>query len=391
MRTCNRVIVLFFLIGLGCGIAFDLLYRFGVNELFFYSFIGTAALMYCLSYNGEESYRLVITSLIAALIVSLAFFSFDWHLLNELNRQSLSFMLAFPVYFYAVHAFHYAFHCEHGLNTNYQRLFSAIWNTLPLLLIAALFAFLSSALIFLLAIILQAVHMTWIWSIYMDYFETYLIITIALFFAGISIGVVQIQILHQVRYLLLRMMYYLLPFLAFITILYFTLYWINLFRGLSPLIPTLFIVLPLALMGLIFFNAYFQDGKERMGYPLFIFYLIKVYRVVLFFITLMMVYELSMHFYIFPNLLIFMLVVSLFNLACAVSVFMPNDMERQKIAKANTYIGLFFIIFMFLLNNPFIPAKHYVNPYEKWPDGIYVKKGLKVIEENIKSLQSTSD
>jgi hypothetical protein len=387
MKIFNRMMFVFMLIGLGSGLLVDILYRFQVFELFFYCFILSAALSFCLCYNEDNIFRLVLTSMVTASLVSLPFFSFDWNVLEDLNRQTFSFLAAFPLYFYCIHAFHYNFHYENAIKLNYKQLFLAFINTISLVIIAASYLVIVNAILMLIAIVFKSVNFSIIWDIYLYYPHMLFLLNVVLFFIGLSIGLIHSHLLDNLRYFLLRLMHLLLPLIAVVTMVYFFLYWFHYILGNASFIPTFYIVLPLCFLGLLFFNGYYQDGENKESYPWFVDRTVKVYRIVLFFITLMLCHVVWLHAYLFPNLLLFMAVIIALSFLYALTVFMPDNMEKRMITKFNTSILLFFVTMMLILNNPFVPARIYTSPTDKTDNFMEIKK---TIEKNIDELKKTT-
>ncbi|QBR84136.1 DUF3421 domain-containing protein [Legionella israelensis] len=359
MRSFNKIIGIFTLVGLLVGILLDLLWRYDVTAVFSYSLIMIASLLFGLAYNDQNSLRLIICSFFSALILCLPLIPINMSNTILFNEQVVTFLCAFPLFVYVGHSFHYAFHHDNSIRQiQYSSLFAAVWNTLPLLLVASIFLCLGNLLILLTAFIFKTVNSTFLWNLYFHNFHFTIIRYTTLFFIGLGIGQQSVKTVYSLRYLLLRMMYYLLPFLALISVIYFILYWIHFIAGGKEYINPLTILSPLVILGIIFFNGYFQDGEARSEYPKKVIISLKVYRIILFFLTVMLVYHVIKQISVPVNVGVYLLVLVFYGLTYSLTTVFSEEKERQLIRRYNIFIALFFLIALFILNNPLKPINY---------------------------------
>lgn len=361
MKSFNKVIALFALLGLLLGISLDVLWRYDITAVFPYSFISLTALLFGLAYNDRHILRLLMTSFLAAFVLCLPLMPIG--LLNSalINEQLITFLCAFPLFVYVGHSFHYAYHHDRSINNiKYSTLFAVVWNSLPLLFIAGVFLFLGNLLIMLTAFTFKTVNSTFLWDLYFNDWHFRLIRHATLFFIGLGIGQQSVKTVYSLRYLLLRMMYYLLPFLALISALYFILYWIHVITGGKEYINPLAVLSPLVILGIIFFNGYFQDGRHRSEYPEKLVFLLKIYRFVLLFLSLMLVYQVLKLTSVPLNVCVYLLAIVFYGLAYSVTSVFSEEKERRLICRYNILIALFFMFALFILNNPLKPVNYMI-------------------------------
>ena len=153
------------------------------------------------------------------------------------------------------------------------------------------------------------------------------------------------------------MMNFLFPFLAFISMLYFILYLIHNLTENEEHNNPLIILIPLVSLGILFFNANYQDGsaETESNLPSWLNLALKIYRVVLLLLTLMMVYRILHEFSLDINVIIYLATLILFSLIYALTAWVSKDKEKIGIQRGNLYTALFFLIILFLINLPYIP------------------------------------
>lgn len=332
-----------------------------------------SALLFGLSYNGHHGWRLLTYSILGALFLCWPLFlSVPDFLSSHPNPPAqslgevaekvqgalhlLSYLIGFPLVFYVVHAFFYAMYREQKLFPSYQQLFLAVWNTVPLVSTAILFLLLAQGLIYLTALIFQSTGSEQPWHFLVQNHHFQLISTAMLFFIGIGIARQNESLINQLRQLVLSIFYYLLPFLSLIILLYLVLF---LIFGHSPsgIMPTLII------LGIVFYNAYFQDGSNERPYPLLIGLLIRAALVVM--AILAYIYTKHLLLYIIPpslfplNIGLYIAVVVGYAFVYATAALFPTHMEIAIIKKANIGIAVFFVFLMQCANNPWKPIGNY--------------------------------
>ncbi|MDP3560088.1 MAG: hypothetical protein Q8R79_07070 [Legionellaceae bacterium] len=330
-----------------------------------YIFVTLFCWLYALAYNGLQAVRLMITSLVTALIMTLPFIGGQiYH-----DSGAATFVCAFPLMMYMAHSFHYAYHVDNRWPVSYPSLFSAVWNTLPLLITAAIFATLAKGLIFLSALSFQALGSDTIYNLYMN-MDVWFIGNITLLFIGLGIAHQNIHIINSMRFLLLRIMYYLFPLLALVSILYCILFVAHhVITTLSytslahtnlpfPVLKSLSTLCSFVILGILFFNASFQDGEVACDYSKIMHYFFKIYRVALFILASFMTYQM---FYYIPLNLNAMVLVIFSLLYCSVyawTAFLSPPKDRTCLLQSNIYLALCFIVILLVINNPIMPLGH---------------------------------
>ncbi|MCW8442744.1 hypothetical protein OQJ05_01605 [Fluoribacter gormanii] len=351
----KKGIYLFALIGLLLGFALDGLIRNEITKVFDYALIGLFTLLYTLAYNEKSSFRLITSSFIVALFLSLPLLPLEARFTSIHLEHWFTFLCAFPLFAYVGHSFHYAYHHDNTWRISYNSLFAAVWNTIPLLFVASLFAALANLLILLGAFIFKTVGNDFLWALYSENLHFQLISHTTLFFIGLGVGQQNIKIIYNLRFLMLRMMYYLFPFLALISTVYFILYLSHSVVGGEEYINPLVILIPLTALGIIFFNAYFQDGSIESGAPSWLKLLLGIYRVILFLLVLMMTHKIFQSYSVDVNVVICIITGILFSLTYAITAWFPETMEQKWVRIGNIGSALYFIIALFLLNLPYMP------------------------------------
>ncbi|WED44424.1 DM9 repeat-containing protein [Legionella cardiaca] len=362
MTETKKGMLIFLVLGLLLGSVTDILHYFNNTNSFFYSTILLFCLFYGLSYNEKNNFRLILTSLGLAILLASPFIPLHLSLkptLSELANnleQIISFLILFPLVAYVGHSFHYAYHHDNSWRMRYPTLFSAVWDSFILLIAASIFSGIAKLLLILAAGMFKTVGNDLLWNLYYNNFNVYVLINTVLFFIGLGIAHQHKKTIHSLRFLLLRMMHFLLPLLAVISIIYFLLYLNAIAQPVqNTLIAPEYLLASLVIIGIIFFNAHFQTGNEQIHPSLWLSLLLKVYRVVLFCLCAILSYRL-IQFYSLPiNFGLCLLVALLYCASYANAAFMPADIQRRWITSGNKIIALFFLLAMLLLNNPFYP------------------------------------
>ena len=353
--SSKKGIYILALVGLLLGVLIDFLLHEASITIFYYSFITLFGVLFALTYNDKHVIRLIGTSFIFALFLSSPLLPLKIDLGTIHYLHLFTFLIGFPFLIYVAHAYHYAFHHDNNWRVNYSTLFAAVWNTIPLLFVSTIFSILANLLIMLGAFIFKTVGSNYLWDLYLFNHDFKLITNTTLFFIGLGIGQQNIKIIYSLRYLMLRIMYYLFPFLALISGIYFVLYLIHYFSGGSDYLDPLFILLPLTGLGIIFFNAYFQDGCIETEYPVFVRFSLRVYRVILFLLVVMMAVKILGNYSLDINLFIYLLVAILFCLTYALTAWFNEEKEKKWIRIGNISIAFIFSMVLYLFNLPYMP------------------------------------
>ena len=361
--TFKKSIFLFALIGLLLGYVLDYWITYQHSILFYPVFISAFCYLYVLAYNGENVLRLIGTSFIAALVLSIPLIGINLNDFHEIDFRLISFLIAYPVFIYIGHCFHYAYHHDNSLELNYSTLFAAVWNTILILLVAMIFAFLSNMLLMLAAFIFKTVGNYYLWNIFIVDTHFRLILNTTLFFIGVGVAQQNIEIIYSIRFLVLKMMYFLFPLLALISIIYFILYLINSFSVVPEVVDPVLVLLPLIILGIIFFNAYFQDGTTDQDIPAWLKIFLRVYRVILFILVLMLSYKLLQKTPLSFNCLIYLFMAVLLSFIYAVTALFSEEKEDEWITTGNVGVALLFMAVLFFSNLPYIPVQYTTNQY----------------------------
>lgn len=353
----KKSICLFAMIGLLLGFIIDVWGRYQNLALFSPAFVSIFSFLYALAYDEKNVFRLIGSSFIVALFLSLPLLGLNFNSPTFNDLHFISFLVLFPLFVYIGHCFHYAYHHDNTWRIDYNTLFAAVWNTILLLFVASIFAFLGHMLIMLAAFIFKTVGNLYLWDLFWINPHFRFIMSVTLFFIGLGVGQQNIEIIYSMRFLLLKMMYFLIPFLAAISTLYFILYLGHLSSAEKEYINSLTVLLPLTLLGIIFFNAYFQDGTTYKDVPPWLRISLRVYRVILFILILMMSYKIVHEISLDINGLIYLFMVVLFGFTYAITALISEPMEQKWIRIGNVSTALFFIIALFLVNLPYAPVK----------------------------------
>ncbi|HAU1514915.1 TPA: hypothetical protein JBI69_08255 [Legionella pneumophila] len=355
--VAQRHLYIFTLIGLLLGVTVDILIRYNNTTAFIYSVVTIFGVLFALTYNNVNLSRLIGTSFLLAFFLSVPLFPLKMDYSTKDYFHFFTFFVGFPFFIYVAHCFHYAYHHDNTWRVSYSSLFAGVWNTIPLLFIAFVFSSLANLLIALGSFVFKTVGNNYLWDLYFYNRDFKLISSTTLFFMGLGVGQQNLNIIHNMRFLLLRIMYYLFPFLAAISALYFILYTFHSISSSQEYINPLIVLIPLTTAGIIFFNAYFQDGTIKSDYPSWLKLSLRVYRVILFLLALMMTYKILSNFSLDTNAFIYLLVAVLFSFTYAITAFLNENQEKQWIYMGNIGTAIFFIVTLFLCNLPYIPVE----------------------------------
>lgn len=348
-------IYIYLVLGLLLGVFWDYCIRVHIQSPFVMVFITLFAMLYALTYDEKNSVRLVGTSAIVALFLSLPLLPIQIGVDPAHPIHFVNFLVAFPLFIYVGHCFHYAFHRDNSLVMQYRSLFEGVWNTMLLLFVAGFFSTMAMMLILLGAGIFKTVGNDYLWDLYYNNNHFRLILNMVLYFLGLGIGQQNSQVIYNLRFLLLKMMYYLFPILAFISVLYCVLYIVSFATGGEVPIEPLVILIPLSILGIIFFNAYFQDGEAENPAPEGLKLFLRIYRVILLVLVVLSVYKIMKDFNIETNMMLSLLTGLGFASSYGLTVLMEGEEEKKWIQKGNVITAWGFLLILFLLNLPYLP------------------------------------
>lgn len=351
----NRDMLIYLSLGIISGAILDLFYHFKIENLFMYMLINLTFLLFGFSYNGKSTTRLIFTSFLVALFLSFSTIATLLHIKPVSLEHLILLFSAFPLFVYATHCFHYAYHHDNSYSFKYPTLYSAVWNTLPMLLISLLFLCLANGLIILFAFSFRTVGIEAVWDFYWNNIDYEIFSNTFLFFIGLYLVKQNITIVDNTRHILIGMLKFLFPFLMGISILFFALYLMHYLVQGQEYINYLYILIPLVSLGIIFFNAYYHEGKDYAHEKNFLLWMRRIYLPILFMLTLFMSYKISRDHLLDCNALVDIFTLILFTAFYALSVFSPVKDQNKWIEKGNIASALFFLIGIFLLNLPYTP------------------------------------
>ncbi len=372
MRNFRKALLIYLSLGLLLGGLWDIFWWLHLSKhapvnflssLPLYFGLSIFCLTYALSFNEKHNIRLMVSSFFVAALLSLPFFIIQHFYIPAIRSldlpdndlRLLSCLLLTPILIYVGHSFHYAYHQDNTWKVSYSSLFAAVWDSFVLLTIAGAFAQISTFLIFLATVLFDSVGFNTLKIIYFNgYFN--LVLHSILLFIGIAIAQQNHKMVHNLRFLLLRMMQFLFPLLAVISIVYFILYVVALVfppggEHFTP-IPLLAVMI---LLGIVFFNACFQTGTDSINFPNWVLFWLNVYHVVLFCLTLELIH-LCLTSAVLPlNVILLLMIGFLYTLSYASSVFLQSRQKAHWIRASNISIALFFLVSVLIINNPIHP------------------------------------
>lgn len=208
-------------IGLALGIIIDQIIHRDDLRVVHYIFPSLIAYLYALTYNGEHSIRLAITSTLTALLLSLPLAPYMLGDEPQHFNHVICFVLIYPLFVYIGHCFHYAYHHDSKLKVSYKSLYTAVWNTFPHLFLATLFLALSQIILGFGALVFKSIGSMFLWDLCFNNLHFRIITNVLFFFIGMNICYQNISVVYNMRILIMRAMFYLFPFVALISISYF--------------------------------------------------------------------------------------------------------------------------------------------------------------------------
>lgn len=366
MTSEKKNTLLFLILGALLGGVFDILKFFQFSSPFIYTSLFFSFLFFALCYNAKHSLRLILSSLITAMVLCSPL------LVNRLISQNhidtvlldlsiMSFIVGFPLFIYIGHCFHYGFHRENSWRIPYTTLFYAVWDSFVLLVTASIFSLIARLLILLAAAIFSSAGSHWLWQVYFHNVYVSTFINFLLFFLGLGIAQQNYTIIHNLRFLLLRMMHFFVPLLAIISIIYLFLYsFASTNLPASSFLSVELLIANLVGLGIVFFNAYFQTGEENPKQAVWLTILLSVYKLILFGLTLILNYLVLSKFSLPLNLSLLLLLAFLYGACYAISVFIPRNKQAAWIRAGNVGIALFYLAAMLLLNTFFYPLQQLI-------------------------------
>lgn len=361
------LMIVYLSLGLIMGVYFDWLIVYKPNYYVIELIFPLSLLFFALSFNGKHGLKLLLSSFLVSFLLCTPFFSMNHNVIlpqdtiNSISSRTIeqgmyliSFIMGFAFALYISHAFHYAIYRDQRITPSYRQLFLAVWNTIPVILIACVFSCLANGLIYLTSLIFWSMGINAPWLFLTSNSHFIVVSNSVLFFMGLGVARQNEDIINSFRQVLLRIIYYLLPYLAVITILYIILY---LFYGKrdSLMIPTLIG------LGIIFYNAYFQEGNNSKLYSKSIESIIKIFQIVLAILAFIFVYNIVffLESYLFVNAALYLVIVVTYCLSYAIAAMLPKHVEVRMVQSSNVMIALLFLFAFLIANNPFKPFGGY--------------------------------
>ncbi len=378
------------LVGIICGSILTLLNTASIDAPKIYAFIISSCFIFCFSFNGNKTYRLLGTSLLSGLIISMAtpFIS------DELNCVPLGFgaLCNFTIVAYITQCFHWSYHQDNSIRCNYKTLFLSVWNTLGLLMTMSFFFIATWSLFLLTSVIFKNIGINQVQE-FITSSNFIHFITPTLLSIGLAIGRKNNQIIENVRNILLLMSRILLPFLAFVTISYLIV------AGTLALLDWQFLdgiydkdtYISLAILGIILLNGVYQDGNEDWKYNKFIKWLVLIFITILpiFSVTTFLktmadqALEMSLPVYLSPYF-INIYIICLYSIGYAITVVIDRE-KLHLIPIFNITIAVIYIAInlVAIRSYPFV-----CTPYTGILPGIAIPQDNNTVKDQMKTINN---
>lgn len=354
--TRFKDVYIFAALGLLLGLWFDKLYYADSLRVIYYFFPALYACLFAIAYDGNHTLRLMFSSLIAAIFLSLPILPFSFGEEPNNVNHLICFLSGYPVFIYIGHCFHYSYHQQSSYKIDYKLLFAAVWNTIPLIGLAFLFVAFSQIIFILGAYVYKSVNNSFLWEWYFEERHFRIISNSIFFFTGLCICQQNIQIIYSLRLIIIKAMYYLFPFVVLISMSYFFFIFSNTMFYKESIPVNLNVLIPLVILGIIFFNAYIQDVDDNSSMPESYNIFIKFYRVVLFVLTIMLANTVLQTYTFDINICVYLITGLALTLIYFLTAILPRDIEFKYIRLGNVYVSIFFIVSLFMLNLPYYPV-----------------------------------
>lgn len=354
----QQSLLIYIVLGLIIGVCLDSLFYQKVTHIYPYLWLSSFTLMFALAFDFRHPIRIFFTSAVLTAIICSPFLFMGPGSKYPENGNLLFAVLSFPYAWMIAHSFHFAYHLDNQIRIRYTSLFYAVWNTIPLLIISAIFTGIAKLLILLTAIIFSIFKFEHISEFLSSNHHFWIISTICLFITGIGIARQHLTILDSLRIVILKLFYYLYPFLAVISLVFLILYGFTAFTGQTPDTSSV-IFLILGVLGIIFFNAIFQDGEVQSYQSSALWFFLKSYRIMLFIITVLAAYLFFPQSKQVANAIVLLGVLVLYGLAYGLSSILSEQSSKGWIKSTNVIIAILYLITYIIINNPFHPLFDY--------------------------------
>ncbi|MCW5589804.1 MAG: hypothetical protein KIT27_09105 [Legionellales bacterium] len=339
------------IIGIIVGCVNNIFDYFAIHSYKFFLFFYPFMLFFALSYDLRNTKRLFCSAFLAAGLFALP----ACYPIAGCSEWSAALIPNFIIISYALLAFHYAYHLDNGFKFNYTHLFNGVWNTFCLFFITAIFTLLGWGLIQLTASVFSIIDFGIISTIISSQQFTIFILPV-LFFVGLAIGRQTDKLIINLRWILLNIFRYLLPFLAVIALLFLAAALLRSLLGPSQLLHDgAAIYQSIILLGIIFFNAVYQDGKISHAYSETIG---KIVNGFIFLLPIFAVLNLIIFINTIPhftlahiNAYIYTIMLLLYSCAYSAMSLVNVKQEYHWLAKINITLAVVYIGVMVIANN----------------------------------------
>jgi MFS family permease len=309
------------------------------------------ALYFSISYNDKHRLRLILSSAIATFIACFPIIFFTLNNWHDYPHNDGTMVASFPIYAYVIHCFHQSFHQDKPQRFSYYSLFLSVWQTLFVIIIALIFSAVAYYILYLAAWSFKVLGYNFLINLFGS--NLLIIINSLFFFCGVGIAKQFPKLIYNMQFVLFKMFQYLFPFFGILLFCFFILFLIN--NSISDFgnatLKGQGLLLVFSILGVIFFNAYFQSGEKKENNAQKI--LSKSFRVLLFFVTFIICAQGFSQFSLSLNLHLYFLLLFLFAFTYALAIFFIQETENKIIQYGNIAITLFYLLATVIINNPF--------------------------------------
>lgn len=352
------MLYIFTLAGLLVAAFAEILYFGQIGGFIYSAFPVLFSLLFVLSYNGQNSLRLIGSSFFIALILCIPLIGID----TWTSRQR-DFIIIYTLLVYLVHCFQYTYHRHGNLwNMNYATMFEAAWTTPIILLFGYIFDFALNALILFAAILFSKLGSPYLYNLHQGH--VYLTAGFGILFIFIGMGIAQkhIKSVNGLRFALVSCMYYCLPILAISSLVYFVLFllwvWKNALDNPIININNLF---ELIIASIVFLNAYYQDGNDEKNRLVWLDVFLRFYKVLLLVMILTISYFAFSYMSLDINHLIVLIITLFLGWVYALSAFLADARAQQEMEYANKGLAMVFIVALYFANLPYLSINYTMN------------------------------
>lgn len=347
---------MFLTLGLILGLWLDRQIYVSNLKVIYYVFPTLYVTFFALSYNGHHTLRLLITSFATALFTSLPLLPFTFWQEPKYINHLICFLAGYPIFIYTAHCYHYAYHQDSTIKVSYKSLFAAVWNTIPLISLAFFFLASTQAILILGSYAYKSIGNDFLWQWYFGSMHFRVIANSIFFFIGLNICQQNIQVIYNLRTIIVKAMYYLFPLVVVISFSYFFFLFSNTMFYKQSIPLDLNVLIPLIFLGILFFNAYIQDADDNNFMPNSYHIFIKFYRIILFILTIMLAKTVLAIYTFDINILVYLLSSISLTATYFLTIFCSKEKELKYVKSGNIYTSLFCLIALFLINIPYAPV-----------------------------------